>query len=441
MSYVPPNSSEAEAGVLGSLLLDSDNCLPIASDFGLTVDHFYSPANRYIFEAIYFLSKSGRPIDILTVSQALRDKGLLEKIGGQSAVEAIVAATPTSAHCEYYCKILTDKYISRTAQLIERESSEVLSTCKDPSAVVAETALALMRLSEGQSRGKKKEDARNEQLASWKAAMTGGTSGIPTPWVRINERFQGLQKGAVTLLAGRGGRGKSSMMATWGHFLGGIGVKLAWLPLEDGCRRTWARVAGIEGDFSTFELDIGKADSDTLELARESFDRVQTWPIFMEDKPMTVEQICLWATMQKTKHDIDVLFIDAFKDILRDDHDVLGDNRCSQQIVALAKRLDIPILVNNHVRKQGVDPRQTQTRITEQDIRGSGRIGDDARQIVILQNWVEGSIDRYEFDIIKNNYGPTGRYPLIRISNRAKWIEPLQIQKAPIRVPGPYSDE
>lgn len=434
----PPNSVEAEMAVIGSLLMDNARCNLIISEYGITEDHFYTPSNRMVFSAINHLLRSSRPADITTVCQELKDDGKLDLVGGINGVSSIIDATPTSAHAEYYAKILDDKYIARTAQRIIQGGGINLSEAKEPRVLVSDIALDLMRMSDKASKSKKVEVLNAEQKTSWVNASKGVPVGIPTPWDNINSRFQGLQPSAVTLLAGRGGRGKSAIMATWGHFLGGMGYKVGWLPLEDGCKRTWGRVAGIDGGFSTFRLDTGNGDAELLDLAFKSLDRVQSWPIFMEDTPMTVEQICAWATMQKTKNAIDVLFIDAFKDILREDHDVLGDNKCSQLIAALAKRLDIPILINHHVRKAGADPRAQPTKLTEQDIRGSGRLSDDSRQILILQNYVEDGYDKYELDIIKNNYGPTGSYPLIRLSNISKFVQPTN---APKKVRTPYGDD
>lgn len=438
---IPPSSEEAERAVLGSILVDPDRCIHIAVSNGITEDAFYAPSNKAIWKCINSLAASGKPVNIVSVGQEARDSGILEIIGGQGTIESLVDSTPTSAHIEYYSDIVIQKFLARSAQDISRKLVHELDNTQSPQNSIASAALEMMRLSESKAGTKKKEDIIEEQKSTWTIAAKGGSCGIPTPWNNINARFQGLQNGAMTLLAGRGGRGKSSIMATWCHFLAGMGYRVAWLPLEDGCRRTWARVAGIEGNFSTFKLDIGQADDQLLKLAGDSLDTVKSWPIFMEDQPMTIEQICAWATMQKAKNKIDVLFLDAFKDILREDHDVLGDNQCSQQIAAMAKRLNIPILVNHHVRKQNTtDPRQQVVKLTEQDIRGSGRLSDDARQIIILQNYVENGIDKYAFHIIKNNYGPVGEYPMIRLSNISKFIEPPVFAKPVAKMGLPYSD-
>lgn len=422
---LPPHDELAERCVIGSVMMEPDASMFIASSLKISTEHFYVPANAILWKSILTVRAAGKPVSIVSILADLRDNKMLDMVGGQPYIESTVDDTPTSAHMEYYCKVLHKKFLARKGQEIVRRTAEELYRSPEPNTTLAQGALSLMQLAESLTSSRRKEDISAEQKAAWENASKGGYSGIPTPWNNINARFQGLQNGAVTLLAGRGGRGKSSMLATWGHFLGGMGYKVGWLPLEDGCRRTWARISGIEGNFSTFRLDTGKADNDLLATAFESLDRVQSWPIFLEDQPMTVEQICAWATMQKAKNGIDVLFVDAFKDIMRDDHDVLGDNQCSQQLAALAKRLYIPILVNHHVRKQGVDPKQQYSKLTEQDIRGSGRLSDDARQIIILQNYVDNGIDKYSFHIIKNNYGPVGEYPLIRLSNISKFVEPI----------------
>lgn len=428
---VPPNSEEAERCLLGCILIDSDRALPLAIEKKIEVESFYNPSHRTIYEAILALHRLGRPIQLISVADYLKDFGLLDRVGGLGQVESLINEVATVEHTGYFITQVLNKWLARKGQDVARDTISSLYVEQEPEEVLASQALSLMELADYKQTSENKNDIRDGIIDAWSRAINGGTSGIPTPWDRVNARFQGAQPGAVTAIAGRGGIGKSSVFATWCHFLGKKGKRVSWLPFEDGSRRTWARVAGIEGDFSTFELDIGNADYDLLAHAKESLDKVQTWPIFIEDRPMTVEQICAWATSQKIRNKVEILFIDAFKDIMRDKHDVESDNRVSQQLAALAKRLHIPIVVNHHVRKVDTQHNPNSTKLTGADIRGSGRIYDDARQVVAIQAWIDNGTWKYSWDIIKNNYGPTGDYELIRVSNRNKWIEPLYVPPPP----------
>src|SRR6201987_5779335 len=107
-----PMSEDAEKGVLCSLLLNprevSDMCRSIVA-----AEAFYIPAHRTVYETILALIDSNRPVEFLTVCQALRDRSLLEEVGGKEAVCAFFNFIPTAANADYYVSIMREKYLLR----------------------------------------------------------------------------------------------------------------------------------------------------------------------------------------------------------------------------------------------------------------------------------------------------------------------------------------
>lgn len=423
-SRIPPNNEDAERGLLGSVLMDYERVLALCIERGVSEESFYVPAHRIIYRNAVELMRTGRPVELLSLGSKLRDSGAHDTVGGQVALEALVDATPTSAHASYYIQIVKDcekrrNVIGESARLAE-DAYKMDSTIDESIAQAANTMSMLVC----NGRSKSMADYAKEQQEAWMAAAKGGYSGIPSPWFGFNKQFQGAQPGTMSLMAARGGIGKSSAICTWAHYLGRIGVPCGYMPLEDGVRRALGRLAGIEGDFSTFMRDQGKSSEADIVHSQASFDRILAMPIHMSEGPFTVDQICAWAVMAKSRWAIKMLFVDAFKDILRDDHEVAGDNSISQTLCALAKRLDIHILVSHHVRK--TDPSARSTKLTGQDIRGSGRLYDDARQVMIIQHEVIGGEWEFTLDLCKNNYGPTIEgHPMERVSNRNRWAERL----------------
>jgi replicative DNA helicase len=198
---------------------------------------------------------------------------------------------------------------------------------------------------------------------------------------------------------------------------------VAWLPFEDGLDRTYARLSSIDGEFSSFQLDVGNATPEELETAQYHLDRVLALPIFMEERHMYADQIFSWTMRQVAVNGIGVLFLDAWKDILRKKHDLGEDEAMSRTMCELARRAGIPVVINHHVRK-GIAG-EDRSDLSEADIRGTGQIANDARQIIILQNRLAADgQEEFEFDLAKNSYGPTGRYPMVRVSKFNKWVEP-----------------
>ena len=128
---VPPHSEDAERGVLGAVLLDAEKVMDLCIERQLDADSFYIPAHRTIFDVMLDMSNTGRPIDLLTVGERLKAAGMLDRIGGSTALHRIVDATPTSAHAEYYITIVRDRHLLRRVIQAARDAERV---CYDPNA-------------------------------------------------------------------------------------------------------------------------------------------------------------------------------------------------------------------------------------------------------------------------------------------------------------------
>ena len=131
LERVPPHSEDAERGVLGAILLDSEKVMDLCIERQLDPESFYIPVHRAIFDAMMVMNREGRPIDLLTVGERLKAVGLLERVGGAPALHRIVDATPTSAHAEYYIDIVRDRHLLRRVIEASRTAER---NCYDPTA-------------------------------------------------------------------------------------------------------------------------------------------------------------------------------------------------------------------------------------------------------------------------------------------------------------------
>ena len=120
-----PHSEEAERGAIGCILLDALKLMPVAqSRYRLTGEAFYVPAFRTVFETLVGMEKEQRPIDTLTVSERLNAEGLLDRIGGMTALDRIVDETPTAAHGEYFFDIVRNKFELRQVMVACMEGEQ-----------------------------------------------------------------------------------------------------------------------------------------------------------------------------------------------------------------------------------------------------------------------------------------------------------------------------
>ena len=108
---IPPQSSEAEASLLGALLIDSEAIVKIADV--VTSRDFYDDRHRYIYEAAIHLYEAHSPIDVLTLTERLKNQQLLEVVGGASYITELTNFVPTAAHVEQYGEIIATKAMRR----------------------------------------------------------------------------------------------------------------------------------------------------------------------------------------------------------------------------------------------------------------------------------------------------------------------------------------
>jgi len=403
---VVQNNLPTESALLACITFNPKEAIPSCIEKNITKESFYSLWNGELYTILMDMYGKGYGLDYITVASELEKVGKLHL--SETLDDLLEGESPTLYLVSSYIAILKKEELSRNltvvGQLLGEHSSE-------PEEALIEAQEKLISLSP-KSETRTKKSIKEAIMEDWNISKNHGPRGIITPWKDVNAKLAGIPSELVTVLAGRRSTGKSSIMATWAHFLGRQGIRVGWLPIEDGAERTWKRLAGIEGDFSVFLRDKGESTDHHLSVANSALERVMSWPIFMADSFMDIHKIRSWATTLKAKEDIQVLFIDGFKDILRSGkmgNSVDEDNYLSTSICAIARALRIPVLVVHHIVK-GTEG----DKIGLDNIRGSGRIIDDARTVLILQN--DGLT--YSLDIAKNNHGPEGIVEMRRISNR-----------------------
>lgn len=411
-------SGSYEMAVIGCIIRDATSALYVCDDHGMETGWLKDSRCSDIFRHAKRMAAEGKPIDMLT----LEDSVLKESPDFPVRFfEDCVDASPSQANIEEYVSQIRKLHVRGVASQQSAEFAMTLQGSDSPEEDIAGFVNQLMDLSAERTR-KTSTQVRSILMDKWTLAQTGATSGIPSPWHEFNKKFGGCHNGTVICFAGRQGKGKSAAMATWSHFLGHAGIPHGYLPFEDGLERTWARLAGMEADVNVFSLDTGMSTPEMIEKIRWGLETVMELPIYMDEKHMTAGQIVTWATRMKAKYGIKFLIVDAFKDILRSARSVEEDDGISQSLCQLARRLNIPILVNHHVRKQSTQFSK-ETWLKMDDVRSSGLITSDARQLILLQSEdVEGT-ENFFFEIAKNNYGPTGVYPMVRVSRRCRWDE------------------
>src|SRR6516164_2303845 len=147
----PPHSVEAEQGVLGSMLISPRDAIAEVVE-KITADYFYVPAHQTIFNVLVDLWNAGAAIDLITFTQVLRDRNLLESVGGAAAVTNLFTFVPTAANVGHYIDIVRDKYILRS--IIAAGTESVRRAYEEPADVAETLAFASERLATITSNGR-----------------------------------------------------------------------------------------------------------------------------------------------------------------------------------------------------------------------------------------------------------------------------------------------
>ena len=217
-----PHSAEAERGIIGSILLDTQlgedaRVLDLCQSHGLTPESFYEPRNRLLYETFREMSGLSAPIDAVTLTDRLRATGRLDRVGGIAAIQSLVDNTPTSAHAEYYIDIVRQKHLLRTMIQRARETEE---KCFDET----QSANADILLGEVEEKFLGIGGAASSRL-EWKTAVentlkamdrlfdggAGQFDGLSTGFKYLDEKLLGLKPGDMIVVAARPSVGKTSL--------------------------------------------------------------------------------------------------------------------------------------------------------------------------------------------------------------------------------------
>ena len=441
---IPPHSEEAEKSVLGSILLDPYRVMFLCQQQGVTSGTFYVPAHGLIWDAM--ITVSNRPktaIDCVSLGQELKAREQLDKIGGSNSLNRLIDATPTAAHALHYVEIVRAMETRRRAISVIREAEESLFDVgigHSDTVAKLEAELICLQVNNGLE-VHRVTDYKDAKIEQWKAAKGKGYVGIPTSFAGVNQYLGGWRKQVMAILGGYRGCGKSTLARGECYWLSkDQGYKVALFSLEDPGDQAAASIVGNHANMSTFSLDTGSY-GDILAISKmaTAWDSLADLPLWIVAASMTCDQIVATATMLKREHGIDILFVDHIQ--LIKPYELPHTNRnntlavYSQMICALAKTLDIPVVCLSQLSRA---PEQGKRKPQLSDLRDSGTLEQDARQVLLLYRENE----KFQLEVAKNNFGVSGKaVELKRIDGRQRFEESTPARKAAEEATSQTQDE
>lgn len=212
---VMPHSIEAEQSVVGAMLMDKD-AITAASEM-ISGSDFYQSAYGIIFDSMVELFNEGKPVDLITLQERLREKDVPPEIASLEFVRDLVTAVPTSANVKYYAQIVADKAMMRRLIKLNEEIENVCYAGKEPlEAVLEKTEKSVFELLQRRNTGEYvpiRQVVLNALERIEKASKNKGTvTGIPTGFIDLDYKLSGLQPSDLILVAARPSMGKTAFV-------------------------------------------------------------------------------------------------------------------------------------------------------------------------------------------------------------------------------------
>jgi replicative DNA helicase len=438
---IPPQNLDAEKSLLGGILLSND-ALERALDI-VSADDFYRAANSHIFEAICDLHERREPVDLLTLSNALQARGLLEQVGGRSYLVELTEVVPTAANTEYYARIVVEKSVLRKIIDTSTEMAGRAFTGEEtPDELLSDAERNIMAIAKGniQKRLTSVEDVLPDAILQLNQLFDsrGAVTGLATGFSELDKMTSGFQPGNLIILAARPGMGKTSLVLNLAaHAAIHEQKAIAFFSLEMGKEELVQRLLCAEAGIDMSELRRGTMAANNWEKLTRAASSLSNTDLYFDDNGgIDIRYVVGKCRRQKAEGKLDLVIIDylqlmnGHKKTERREQEI---SEISRGLKAMAKDLKVPVIALSQLNR-GLEGRPDK-RPMMSDLRESGAIEQDADMIgFIYRHEVyaqkEGKGDevepnKAELIIGKNRHGPTGIIPLTFIAKFTRFSDYL----------------
>ncbi len=419
LEKLPPQNLEAEMAVLGSMLMD-ENAIAIAVE-NLDRSFFYKDSHKQIFEAISDLYAANKAVDIITLSDELKVRGVLEDAGGVSYITALVNSVPTAANVGHYIGIVKEKNTLRSlitnATRIIALSYECEGNIED---IVDNAEKLIFEVRDRRSTGAflqlkeiiKESIETIDKLYQKKSHVTG----VPTGYIDFDMKTSGLQPSDLIVVAGRPSMGKSALALGMAEYAGVVEkIPVAVFSLEMSKEQLVQRLLCAHAKVDAHKVRTGYLSVSDWPKLTAAAGKLSEAPIFIDDTPaISVMELRAKARRLKAQHDIKLVILDYLQ-LMRGTAGVESRQQeiseISRSLKALARELNVPIVAISQL-SRSVENREGH-RPQLSDLRESGAIEQDADVVVLIlrEEYYNPTPDNQgvaEIIIAKQRNGPVG---------------------------------
>ena len=433
LQRVPPQSIEAEACVLGSMILESESIDAVVQI--LQGELFYRPAHQMIFDALVDMRHHTQAIDLVTVREELDQQGLLDKAGGIEYISDLVQGVPTAANAEYYARIVRDKAMLR--QLITASTEiarEAYEDSGESQGVLARAEQSIFKIAElhvGDHAVTLKSLLEHtfEMLEAHEGQLI---TGLASGYHGLDELTSGFQNGEMVILAARPSMGKTSLLLNIAQHVAVVDkVPVGVFSLEMSRNQLAERFLASYARFNLRQMRRGSITPENWTALQTAAGDLEAAPIYIDDSAgLTAVQLTARARRLKATYDIQCVLVDYLQLMTyagRANSRQEQITEISRAIKAMARDLNIPVIVAAQLNRGPADRPTHTPRMS--DLRESGSIEQDADVVMLLHNedyyhlGEEGYQPKGVTDLIiaKQRNGPTGTVNLVFLKDYTRF--------------------
>lgn len=432
-----PHSFEAEASVLGSILID--NAAFDAAESILRGDEFFDGRNTRIYRTMCEMREVGEPIDLVTLTAKLIERGELETVGGVDYLSRLLEVVPTAANIEYYAGIVRDRYLRRCEILMLREmlqkaiesdgeAGKIAAAVQDRATAILEQSAAAEKTFKpiGEVAVSRYEEIERRAESPTGNGVTGLTSGYPD----LDRMTTGFQPSDFIIVAARPSVGKTAFAL---NIAANVGIRaretVGIFSLEMSSGQLVDRMICAEANVDAGKLRTGRLDPEDWTKIATAIGHLNDAPIYIDDTPaLTVQDIRLKARRLQREHGLGLLIVDYLQLVQTRRR---GENRqqevseISRTLKQIARELNVPVIALSQL-SRAVEQRQDKRPLLS-DLRESGSIEQDADVVAFLyrDDYYDRETEKkniVEVIVAKQRNGPVGTVELVFLKNFNKFV-------------------
>lgn len=432
VNKVQPNDTLAEQAVLGSMLVSKD-AVQVAVEV-LKPDDFYREDNKEIYAAMMDIYSVGREIDMITVTEQLKLRGTLERVGGTQNLATLIDNVPTTSNIERYVEIVEQKATSRNLIKVTSDIMKVsYAQTEELDTIIEQAEKGIFDLA--QNRNSKSYSGMKEILVTTLDSIEKmyenkeKLSGIESGFIDLDEKISGLNNSDLIIVAARPAMGKSAFVLNIASYVAMHDkIPVMIFNLEMSKEQLVKRMLSSESEIDSMRLNNANLEQEDWIKMADASNRLADVPIYIDDTPiLTPSEIRAKCRKAKLEKNVGLIIIDYLQ--LMESKTANGSRQqeiseISRGLKILAKELDVPVIALSQL------SRATESRADHRpmlsDLRESGSIEQDADIVMFLhrEDYYDKDTEKKniaEVIIAKNRHGETGTIELAWLGKYTKF--------------------